>query len=387
MEKNIYFHLMKQTSESVAAVLISHIESFLDRDPQLREVVSYFASKRLATKTLLKPWLLKLCYEISGGKDWDRFISIAAAVELLNISSYQANSAFDAKYGVFSKTEKDNQFIASILTREWAGKIISSEIKQVELAQKLQVILSLINEKIYVGQYHDLNVLHLDRLDLSISLSMYLDLYEKRCYGLSGAINEHIAEIGGLLADTSTEKLAALREFGRNFGIALQIINDIGDLLPPGIDSFINREYQDQLSDLKNYRATLPVFYFLKFGNFETDGKTYIKSAIRSGDSNKLILSIEQSGAIQYAKMVARQFAVRARRQLALFDNSLARKLLSVATSIASSNKYYVALRKINIPAASSEELDPERLKHQSKNNGEQRESQSVVSNLVRNSW
>ena len=229
-----------------------------------------------------------------------------------------------------------------MLIRELVDRVILEKLGGDKKVQDVLKILSSINEKIYIGQFYDLNVLHFDRLDLSITLDDYMGLYIERCYGLSGAFNEHIAELGGVLAEASTERLRALKEFGKNFGIALQIINDIADLVPPGTDGFIGREYQDQLSDVKNCRATLPIFHFLKF---VTEGPLLLQSARETGDYKGLIGSLVKSGAIHYAKKTAREYASKAKRSLAIFEDSLAKNLLSIATSISTSNKYYVALR------------------------------------------
>ena len=354
MDKNAYFKLMKETSGEIIPFLINRINDVARSDKRLQDILFFFVSERLKKRTFLKPFILRLSYQVCGGTNWEKIVPIGAAIELLNISSYQANSAFDEKYKVLSKAQKDNQFIASMIIRELASDIVLDTLKHEVVTERILQELGRINKYIYIGQHYDLNVLQAHRFDLSLDLQDYMPMYLERCYGLSGSFNEYIMYIGGLLAGAEEEKLKALKEFGKNFGIALQIVNDIGDLIPPGLDSFIAREYQDFFSDIKNGRLTLPIFYSLKFGKKE-DTERIMKlqgsSCMRKQDIFEVTRLLNQSGGIPYARKVATQFAKRAKQYLGVFDLNMSRTFLSVLLSMITTNKYFVALRKL-------EELD-----------------------------
>jgi hypothetical protein len=101
MDKNIYFSHMRETTEKVFPVIIRYAEKIREINYDLYKTVMFFIDKR-RQKLLLKPFLLRLSYEICGGNEWEEIIPACAAFELLNISSYQANSSFDNKVGILS---------------------------------------------------------------------------------------------------------------------------------------------------------------------------------------------------------------------------------------------------------------------------------------------
>jgi geranylgeranyl pyrophosphate synthase len=247
MKREEYFTFLQETSNSVSPVIEKYVEPFLDSDREIYNILMHFIKRRL-NKRLLKPALLRLSYEICGGKDWEKVIPAAAAFELINISSYQANSAFDNKLGVFTQPEKDSQFIAAMITREIAAKA-ASELKKDfsdQVMHKVYESLTESNYHIYLAQHYDLNLLNVVNYEHYLKEEIYLREYYKRCFYGSGIFNGLCAYVGALLAGGNPDQQNALRSFGENYGTALQIVNDIGDYIPTGIDSMINRTFQDQ---------------------------------------------------------------------------------------------------------------------------------------------
>ena len=117
MDRKIYIDYLNETSRMVMPIIMASIEGAVAQTPELEGILSLLTKQRL-DKPLLKPTLFRLAYEVCGGKEFERFLPFSAACEMLNISSYQANSSFDKKLGVLSKKDKDSQVIAAMITRE-----------------------------------------------------------------------------------------------------------------------------------------------------------------------------------------------------------------------------------------------------------------------------
>jgi geranylgeranyl pyrophosphate synthase len=353
MDRIEYFEELRETSKTVKPIIEKYSTTFYQRYEGIYRSIFYLTSERIKKNIfLLKPFLVRLSYELTGGKNWERIAPICAAAELINISSYQANLSFDGKYGLATQDDKSNQFIASMITREMVANIVHDMIELISYGQAEKIAHSFAesNKFIYVGQYYDLNVLRLKSFDLSNDFSSYLKLYIERCDYLSGVFSEECAFIGGVLSGARDEELSALRAFGRNFGIGLHIVNDIGDLVPSSMIkvSRLKKRY-DQYSDIKHGKLTLPIMHFLKYGD-EVQKKRMLEilgnSKISESDLFEITRILIISGSISFSKKLAKDYMKKAKNALRLFDASHARSLLSVMTSQLRSNKYFATLRR-----------------------------------------
>jgi len=351
MRREEYFNFLQNTSESVKPIIKNYLEPFRDINKELYDILMVFVRSRLSSR-LQKPALFRLAYEICGGKDWRKVIPAAVAFELINISSYQANSAFDDKLGILTKPQKDSQFIASMISRELSFKAASAieETFGEQLATRLYSSLSTSNYYIYLAQHYDLNVLKTDEIENYNDETIFFRDYRNRCFYGSGIINGQCAYMAGLLAQGNDEQLTAIREFGEQYGIALQMINDLGDYIPNNLDPHLQRTFQDQYSDFKNGRLTLPLYHLLKFGTSETVNmvRAIIKEKTFDDESlfkiTKLLIEEETPN---YIKHKAKHLVYEAQRHLDFFEDSNISALLKLMTSIILTNKYLAAFRKI----------------------------------------
>ncbi len=352
MKREEYFSFLQETSESVWPTIKNYVEPFRDINKELYNVLTVFVKSRLSSR-LQKPTLFRLAYELCGGKDWEKVIPAAVAFEFINISSYQANSAFDDKLGILTKPQKDSQFIASMISRELSFKA-AAEIEidfSEQFVTKLFSSLSTSNYYIYLAQHYDLNILKVDRLEEYNDERLFFRDYNKRCFYGSGIINGQCAYLGGLMGGGSKEQLGALREFGEKYGTALQIINDLGDFAIDDFDTSVNRVFQDQYSDFKNGRLTLPLYHLLKFGSRESfntvrdiiEGKAFDPSSLY-----KVTKLLVHEGTNIYIKRKLKILVKVATKQLNVFDDSSILGLLKIMASIVLTNKYLVAFRKMS---------------------------------------
>lgn len=351
MRRAEYFNFLQETSELVWPTIKNYVEPFRDINKELYDILMVFVESRLGSR-LQKPALFRLAYELCGGKDWEKVIPAAVAFEFINISSYQANSAFDDKLGILTKPQKDSQFIASMISRELSFKA-AAEIEKYfseQFVTKLYSSLSMSNYYIYIAQHYDLNIVRTDKIENYNEERVFFRDYFNRCFYGSGIINGQCAYIGGLLGGGKPEELDSLRNFGESFGTGLQIINDLGDFVPADFDPLIGRAFQDQYSDFRNARLTLPLYYLLRFGNSQAKAKVRDIMDKRQFDIDSLFevtLLLVGEGAVDYTKSTARGFAEKAKEQLSIFKENVSKHLLLIMATIIPINKYLFALNRI----------------------------------------
>lgn len=352
MDRQIYFDELRATSNYIRPYIRKYLSEFTTDSNGLADTVNYLTSERIKDDVLLlKPFLVRLAYEAAGGTDWKKIAPVCAAAEILNISTYQSNLSFDGKFRVLNQTDRSNQFIASYLLRETVTKILHHTSMQISEAKVKRVLecFSHCNTRIYIAQHCDLNQLVRRNLDRYDSIDKFLEDYTARCLGLSGIFSEQCAYIGGFLADAEENILESLKGFGRNFGIGLQIVNDIGDLLPP--NTFKRNSFRlecDQLGDLRRGKLTLPIFILLKGINCQNGQISDIYNLQKSKqDDLEWVLQIMiESGAINFSKKLAKQHMRMAKKSLIGSLEVQARKLLSIMASQIRSNKFFAAIRE-----------------------------------------
>lgn len=327
MNRIEFQNILSSTSKLVSKRLLEISETYIDTDDDLHSNFNIFFKTR-KNKKLLKPTLFRIVYEMFGGTNFSTLIDVAVIFELINISSYQSNASFDNKIGATSKAEKDSQFISSSLTRELVNKLIIS----LDIPDKLKLIflndVSNINERIYIAQHYDLNILTIDNYNIykNNTKKFHTDYYQKCRLG-SGYFSGICAKIAVLFACDNVELSEQVFSSTETYGALLHMINDLGDYLPN--KKYPNRSYQDDLSDFNNERLTLPLFLMLTKTN--TDYSDYNEFNILEHiqpyllDSKKQIIS-------QYRNLL---------KNLEFIPKSENGNLYKLLLSTLKSNKYF----------------------------------------------
>jgi len=351
MEKQLYIDYLKETAGKTTPIILELVDAYKDVDGMLHEFLMHFVGRRL-NKPLLKPALVRATYELCGGQNWERILPASAAFELINISSYQANSAFDGKLKVLTKLEKEAQFIAAMISRELSQFCLDRLKKDFNAGQieQLTDCLSQSNKFIYQAQHWDLNLLTWDNLEKYRDEQFFLKEYTKRCFYGSGVFTGQCAIAGGVLAGASDATLEKLKQFGESYGTALHMINDIGDFVPSSADDASDKDYQDRFSDFRNRRLTLPIYHLFTLGNAGDAAKARQIASRGSFDLATLAKVAElllTNRSFDYAQTFVSAKMEDAAECLALFSRSAHRDVLSTMVSVGKSNKYYNRLKSI----------------------------------------
>jgi len=152
------------------------------------------------------------------------------------------------------------------------------------------------------------------------------DRYYKRIYSKTAALFAAAAEIGAVLSDAPEDEVQSLRQYGRQIGMAFQVIDDILDM-----QATSQELGKPSGADLRQGTVTLPTMLYLASAS-ESDHEA-VRRLVEDEDrydelADEIIAKIARSGALDEAHRVARQFADEAKAALVAFPDTPAHKSL-----------------------------------------------------------
>ena len=296
---------MRETAKIVNPLLMRSLEPLRDEFPQLYDPLLHLPKIRVgpqANRPMLRPLLVRLGYEAAGGVQFEKIAPLAAAVELLNISTYVIDDILD-------KSELRQQkpalhivhgigcgIVIGMLLRDVAELNIENiNMEHPENAARLRVILTDVNRMVYVGQFQDMSF----SKDNIPSEKEYFE----RCYRITGYFIQKCLELGALSADGDEQTLEWLRNFGAHYGVAVQIRNDLMDFLPIMAGTLSAGIKGCSHDDFREGKATLPVIKTLEMCNATEEAKIMErlgKRELNDKQMEEVNLIIERVGGFGY---------------------------------------------------------------------------------------
>ena len=153
----------------------------------------------------------------------------------------------------------------------------------------------------------------------------YLKVVEHKTAGLIAAS----CRMGAILADATEAQQDALFRFGQYLGMAFQVADDTLDYTANG-----ERLGKTLGQDLRQGKATLPLLHLLRHCS-EQDRQMIIDRmetrTLTETDLGRLIRLMEEFGSITHAMDRARAYVASAQQELSQFEDSTAKRALSVA--------------------------------------------------------
>lgn len=151
------------------------------------------------------------------------------------------------------------------------------------------------------------------------------DQYYRSIEAKSASLFATAMEMPGILTDAAGGQLRALRTYGRELGLAFQIVDDVLDLA--GDESQLGKPAG---SDLRQGLITLPTLHYLQEAS--EDGPVREVLAGRRDDQRvaAAIQAIRSSGAVEASLAEGRAHARQAQRAIDAFPPSAARQALHV---------------------------------------------------------
>jgi geranylgeranyl pyrophosphate synthase len=153
-------------------------------------------------------------------------------------------------------------------------------------------------------------------------------VYERRIYAKTASMFELATEAAGVLIDAPDDQIKVLRDFGRDLGLAFQIIDDVLDFT--GNPSDVGKPVG---SDLLHGIVTLPVIHYLEMHPDDERIATMLKNDRRDEPQVRSVVdAIRRSNAISASLDEAREYVQRSQRALGYLPESSARQsMLDIA--------------------------------------------------------
>jgi len=268
--------------------------------PAVSEVAAYLlggGGKRL------RPALLLLSANYAGRKDRSA-IRLAAVVELLHSATLIHDDVIDSAGTRRGRPSANARWgnHRSVLTGDW----LYMQSFQMALEERnfhiLDILIDL-TQKMVEGELIQLE--KIGRIDVTEEDALRLATYKTACL-FSGC-----ARLGAVLGRLEGEQEEALAEYGRNAGLAFQLVDDLLDFTASA-----QQLGKPVLSDLKEGKVTLPLIYAMENGHRkarELVARVLAEKEFDSVRPETIVALVHDSGALDRARSLAQDYAQRAK--------------------------------------------------------------------------
>ena len=306
-------HLVEQDLKAVNDVILGYLESPIALIPQLAHYLIHAGGKRI--RPLLTLASAQLC-----GYSGDAHVKLAACVEFIHSATLLHDDVVDeSSLRRGQKTANEiwgNQ--ASVLV----GDFLFSRSFQLMVdigSIKILSILAQASASIAEGE-----VLQLSSLQ---DITMTQDQYQQIVLSKTATLFQAACEVGAVLAEAPLHHRQALTKFGRDIGIAFQLVDDALDY--SGHHLKFGKNVGD---DFKEGKITLPVVLALeKATSVEKEFWHRTLTQLDQGeeDLNQAIAYMSKYQTIEKTLKLAKDYAHQAKQQLIYFTESPLRSALS----------------------------------------------------------
>ena len=262
----------------------------------------------------LRPSLVLLCAKTNG--HWDeKAIPVAAALELIHTASLIHDDVLDEatlrRKKVTINARWGNE--PAILTGDYLYFKAFSILSQLEVA-RISGILSFAAEMMCEGEI----IQTCKTFQLDLGEEDYLEIIRKKTACLIAAS----CEVGAVLSGSSPRIQESLAQYGLNFGMAFQIIDDCLDLI-----SLSGKTGKSTYKDFIQGKMTLPLIYLARELFKENGQKT---RGLFEKNREEIIDLLRDYGAIEYSLQKAKEYLDAGRDCLEILGDSRAKEALSL---------------------------------------------------------
>jgi len=166
-------------------------------------------------------------------------------------------------------------------------------------------------------------MLQMEKLGKPISLEEHLDLIDRK----TACLFSVCMRVGAILGGATAQQEERLGQYGRDLGLAFQIVDDVLDLTAS--ESVLGKPVA---SDLREGKATMSVIHALERCTpaERRQIETILRDRAFNGVTHADILAIlERYGSLEYASKEAARYAEAARNAIRMFpDSEIKRALL-----------------------------------------------------------
>jgi octaprenyl-diphosphate synthase len=294
-------------------------KSFLNNSQQIKEI---FKKSYLFKGKKIRPLISIISYRLfdnSSGDDLDSIYTLAAGVELLHCASLihddindnnQLRRGFPTINSIYGNT------MAQIL-----GDLLF--VKSFELCGKFdnEIVQQTAQSCSNIAEGEILQLQNRDNVDIKKEIILKIEEYKTASvFGTS-------AYCGAFLAKANMREKKLLYNFGINFGMAFQLVDDILDYT--GSPNQIGKNiYQD----ITEGKITLPLYYILNDPTTTNKDNLYkkLKSLSIKAQSKMLKSLFKKTGALEKTYDDVKKYCIRAKSYLKSFDSKELDRLVDV---------------------------------------------------------
>lgn len=316
--------LTAQGMNDVNSVILARMQSEIPLIPRLAGHLISGGGKRL------RPMLTLAAAELVGYQG-DRHHKLAAAVEFIHTATLLHDDVVDGSELRRGKAAANIIFgnPATVLVGDFLFSR-AFELMTEDGSLKVLKILSNASAVIAEGEVAQLTA----QRQLATSEDRYLHIIGAKTAALFAAASQ----ISAVVAECDEAKERALEDYGRNLGIAFQLVDDAIDY-----DSDAAEMGKDQGDDFREGKMTLPVI--LAFARGDEVERKFWKDAITGhltsdDDLAHAITLIQKHNALADTRARAQHFAQRAIDAISIFPDSAARVAMAQAAQFAVARGY-----------------------------------------------
>src|SRR5689334_22341182 len=252
----------------------------------------------------LRPALLLLSCRYAGCRDTSSAIRLAAVTELLHSATLIHDDVIDSANTRRGRPSANSRWgnHRSVLAGDWLYMLSFQMALEERNFRTLDILIDL-TQKMVEGELIQLE--KIGRIDVTEEDALRLATYKTACL-FSGC-----ARLGAVLGRLEGEEEEALAEYGRNAGLAFQLVDDLLDFTASA-----QQLGKPVLSDLKEGKVTLPLIYAMENGHREARELVARVLAEKEFDSVRpetIVSLVNDSGALDRARCLAQDYAQRAK--------------------------------------------------------------------------
>lgn len=309
-----YFELLREIEDELRYVEEEIKRYSLTSDTLLRETSEHLLK---AGGKRLRP-----AFVILSAKLFDyhreKIIPLAAAIELIHMASLVHDDVIDA-----SSTRRGNPTVNA----KW-GDAIAIYSGNYLLAQALILVAQCANKEI-ARLLADVCLRmcegEIEQIETSGKLTQGLRLYLRRIKRKTALLFSVCCFTGALAGGAPPDLASRLRRFGYYLGMAFQIADDVLDF--EGTEKICGKPVG---SDLRQGIITLPVYFALRSQETRSRLASILdKEEKQESEWEEAMSLVRGSGSLDLARMWGKMYAEKARRELMVFPELPARRLLA----------------------------------------------------------
>ena len=304
--------LVRDDMQGINRLILDRAVSDVDLIPELAHHLIDSGGKRL------RPMLTLATAQLTGYAGADH-VRVAAAVEFMHTATLLHDDVVDEsdvrRGKQAARTIWGNQ--ASVLVGDF---LLGQAFRMLVDVGNLQVLRILSNAAAVIAEGEVM------QLSAAKKLTTTEDEYLAIINAKTAALFLGAAESGAALAGRPDEELAALRSYGKNLGIAFQLIDDALDY--SGDSKNLGKSVGD---DFREGKVTLPVILAFRRGNEEERAfwtRTITDGKVEDGDVEHAMGLMVRHGAIKATIERAHSYGMVARDAMEIFKGSPAKSAL-----------------------------------------------------------